>query len=276
MVLENLANFRLTKEHWTVAVGFGFFVNLVSFIIAAIIFEPAAGLVALFLTSAAVFPLVNKSFEVEESRDVYGHNSFFTRHSDALKVYAGLFLGVLLSTSLVYFIYGADKTPEIFQFQLAALESTGIQDRATGAAIGGEVFNKIFVNNIRVAMVSFFLSIIFGAAAIFVITWNASVIAVFVGMIAKSNAGIFSTLGAIGTPLAFVYGLFTGIGSIAFHGIPEIASYFISALAGGIISVGLIRENINSDRFRKVLKDGVLLMVMSVLLLFVAASIEAY
>jgi len=276
MVLENLTNFQLAKEHWSRAVMFGFFVNIISFTVATVIFEPAAGLVALFLTSAAAFPIVNKSFEVEEGLDVYGHGGFFKRHADVLKIYSGLFLGILLSTSMIYFVSDTGKTADIFQFQLSALESTSIKDRATGSAISGEVFNTILTNNIKVAFVSFLLSVVFGAAAIFIITWNASVIAVFVGMVAKASTGVFSSFGTIGTPLAFLYGIIAATGSIALHGIPEIFSYFISALAGGIISVGLLREEINSERFRRVLKDGVMLMTVAVLMIFVAAAIEAY
>jgi len=59
-------------------------------------------------------------------------------------------------------------------------------------------------------------SLIFGAGAIFVLAWNASVIAAAIGIFTKSE---LSSL-----PIALI--------RYMIHGIPEIASYFIVALAG--------------------------------------------
>ncbi|MBI1972065.1 MAG: stage II sporulation protein M, partial [Candidatus Aenigmarchaeota archaeon] len=104
----------------------------------------------------------------------------------------------------------------------------------------------------------------------------ASVIAVFIGILAKAAATPFLGYGAIAAPLAFLYGFVTASGSVALHGIPEIMSYFVAGLAGGIISTGLEKEKISSGRFHRVAKDGILLFMLAVLLIFVAAAIEAY
>ena len=275
MVLENLTDLQRLKKHWYRVFAFGFFVNTVALISASVIFEPAAGLVSLFLVSAAAFPLINKMFEAEEMMDVYGGSDFFGRHAEILKIYSGFFVGVLISTSAVYFAMDQERANSMFSFQLSALKTSSISDRTTGAALSAETFNEILFNNIKVATVSFLLSIIFGAAAVFVVTWNASVIAVFVGILAKAATPLFG-YGVIAAPLAFLYGLLTASGAIAFHGIPEIMSYFVAGLAGGIISTGLEKEKINSGGFRRVAKDGILLFFVAILLIFVAAAIEAY
>ncbi|MBI3413305.1 MAG: stage II sporulation protein M [Candidatus Aenigmarchaeota archaeon] len=275
MVLENIADFELIKKNWSRVFVFGFFVNTVSTITASIIFEPAAGLVALFLVSAAAFPLMNRMFEEEEAMDVYGQPSFFARHAKILKIYSGFFLGVLLSTSLAYFAMDAAHANNTYRFQLSALRSASINDRATGAALEPQTFDKILLNNMRVAAISFLLSVIFGAAAVFIVSWNASVIAVFIGILAKAAAAPFG-FGVLSAPGAFFYGLFSAAGTIALHGIPEVMSYFVAGLAGGIISVGLSKEKINTDRFYRVAKDGATLFSLAILLIFVAAAIEAY
>ncbi len=276
MVLENLTDFRPGKNHLAAVILFGFLANTASVITATIIFDPAASLVSLFLVSAMAFPLISKAFETEEGLDVYGSPHFIERHADVLKIYSGFFIGVMISTSMFYFALDQPRADELFRFQLSALGSAEIGDRATGQAVGGAVFNGILVNNTKVAIISFLVSVVFGAAAVFVITWNASVIAVFVGMLAKTSVASFSSLGLLGTPIAFFYGLTVGVGSIALHGIPEIMSYFVAALAGGLISVGLSREKLNSARFRKVAEDGIILLALALFMIFVAAAIESY
>lgn len=276
MVLENLADLRRLKKHWYGVFVFGVFVNTASLISASVIFEPAAGLVSLFLVSAAAFPLINKIFEVEEMLDVYGSPSFFERHAEILKIYSGFFFGVLISTSAAYFAMDQERANNTFSFQLSALKASSISDRTTGAALSTQTFNEILFNNIKVATVSFVLSIIFGAAAVFIVAWNASVIAIFIGILAKAAAAPFFGYGIVAAPLAFFYGLLTASGAIALHGIPEIMSYFVAGLAGGIISMGLEKEKINSGRFYRVAKDGILLFALALLLIFVAAAIEAY
>ncbi|MBI2085037.1 MAG: stage II sporulation protein M [Candidatus Aenigmarchaeota archaeon] len=276
MVLENLTDFESSKNHWGRVFAFGFFVNTVSLVVASIIFEPAAGLVALFLVSAAAFPLMSKIFEAEETIDVSGGGHFLERHGKMLKIYSGFFMGVLLSTSISYFSMDQAHANDVFSFQLSALKSSHIGDRTTGAAFDASTFNVILVNNLRVAFISFAVSMLFGAAAVFIVTWNASVIAVFAGILAKASAMPLAGYGVVASPLAFLFGLFSATGSIALHGIPEIMSYFVAGLAGGIISTGIEKEKLNSERFRKVAKDGVILFTIAILMIFVAAAIESY
>jgi stage II sporulation protein M len=103
-------------------------------------------------------------------------------------------------------------------------------------------------------------SLIFGAGAIFVLAWNASVIAAAVGIFAKSN---LSDL-----PL--------GIARFMIHGLPEIAAYFIAALAGGIVSVAVIKHDIRSEKFWNILQDSLNLLILAVIVLFIAALIEVF
>ncbi|MBI4176932.1 MAG: stage II sporulation protein M [Candidatus Aenigmarchaeota archaeon] len=276
MVLERLTDYQLMRKSWRRVFSFGFFVNVVSLVAAGSVFEPAAGLVSLFFVSAVAFPLVNKMFEVEESVDVNGGTDFFGRHTEVLKIYSSFFAGVLLSTTAVYFSMDQTSANAVFGFQLSALKSSAIADRVTGASFSPEIFDAVLGNNLKVAAVSFLLSVIFGAAAVFVIAWNASVIAVFVGILTKSSVVAFSGLGLAAAPVAFFYGLATSVGTIALHGVPEIMSYFVAALAGGIISVGMEKEKLNSGRFGRVVKDGALLFALAVLLIFVAAAVESY
>ena len=103
-------------------------------------------------------------------------------------------------------------------------------------------------------------SLIFGAGAIFILAWNASVISAAIGIFSESS------LSAL--PL--------GIGRYMIHGTPEIGAYFVGALAGGIISVAVIKHDIYSEKFWVILQDSLNLVIVSVVLLFIAALIEVF
>ena len=103
-------------------------------------------------------------------------------------------------------------------------------------------------------------SLIFGAGAIFVLAWNASVIAAAIGIFAQNKIA--------GIPL--------GLTRYMIHGIPEIAAYFMTALAGGMFGVGFLRHGIKDTRFIRVLENAVLLLFLSIIVLILAAFIEVY
>ena len=60
------------------------------------------------------------------------------------------------------------------------------------------------------------------------------------------------------------------------HGLPEIAAYFITALAGGILGVGFIRNGIKSKKFVRVLENVIILIFVSLVILVLAGLIEVY
>jgi len=137
------------------------------------------------------------------------------------------------------------------------VESTG---KTTGFLTSREKLIAIFTNNIYVLMFTLIFSLIFGAGAIFILAWNASVI--------SAAVGIFSQSSLASMPL--------GIARYMIHGIPEIGAYFIGALAGGIISIAIIRHDIRNDKFWSILQDSLNLIILAVIVLFVAAIIEVF
>ncbi len=57
------------------------------------------------------------------------------------------------------------------------------------------------------------------------------------------------------------------------HGLLEIAAYFVAGLAGGIISIALIKHNLEND---KVLVDALDLVLLSLGILLIAGLVEVY
>jgi uncharacterized membrane protein SpoIIM required for sporulation len=67
-----------------------------------------------------------------------------------------------------------------------------------------------------------------------------------------------------------------GLARYMIHGIPEIAAYFVGALAGGIISVAIIRRDLKGERMWRIFQDALILMLIAVAILIVAGLIEVY
>jgi uncharacterized membrane protein SpoIIM required for sporulation len=138
------------------------------------------------------------------------------------------------------------------------------------AAVQPGNFERYLFNNTQVMFLFFILSVLFGAGAIFILAWNASVIAVFVGILANK------LVPALGAPMAYVYGVGAGLGSIALHGVPEIAGYFFAGVAGGILSVGLLREKFMSKEFKEMAKDSLIWIGIGEGLIILGAFLEAF
>ncbi len=80
--------------------------------------------------------------------------------------------------------------------------------------------------------------------------------------------GIFSKANLAALPF--------GIARYMIHGLPEIAAYFLAALAGGIVSVAIIKHDTKSERFWSILQDSLNLIIIAVVILFLAALIEVF
>jgi uncharacterized membrane protein SpoIIM required for sporulation len=124
-------------------------------------------------------------------------------------------------------------------------------------------FWSIFVNNILVALSVLIFSLLFGAGVIFIIAWNASIVA---SVIAYSSKYLIS-----GLPL--------GLLRFLVHGIPEIAAYFCVAMAGGMASLALMssmKKNLSKDKLSTVIRRSLNLVLIAFVILVIAALIEIY
>jgi uncharacterized membrane protein SpoIIM required for sporulation len=208
--------------------------------------------------------------EEEETEQVEGFFGVWKMHSDALYAFMWLFLGFIVAFSLLNNVL---QDPILFNAQVetyCAINSPGgvedcvLRNSFSSAAIGAVTkemrFLSIISNNIYVMIFTLIFSLIFGAGAIFVLAWNASVIAAAIG--------IFTGYDWKEIPI--------GISRYMIHGFPEIASYFVTALAGGIFGVGVIRNGIKNKIFLRILENTVMLLFIAILLLIIAAIIEVY
>ncbi len=259
MVLESLVSIReALKKPYNVFIV-GILVTAISMLVSYYVFHQSVGLFTVFLISIASAPFVNRLLryaehvsEVEITTENYFDFSFWERHKRIIKVYVAFFLGVIVTMSLAYLILPQQKVEKIFQDQINEINI--IRGRFTF----GDKFTDIVVNNISVLALSFLFSFLFGSGAVFILSWNASVLAAAIGIASQSFGGMK------GLPLAIL--MFFPHGSL------EILAYFIGGIAGGIASAAITRRK--SVKPMLVIEDSMKLMVVAVMLLIIAGLIE--
>ena len=277
MVLESLIGpSKAKKKPWDVFI-IALLYSFVAVVLSTALFPEQASILTIALITILFIPFIQKTFRREEKKDVLiaekkaKPTNLYERHKDVIVTYTLIFLGVIVAFSAVFTFlpqYGNIFDLQIAQPTLSQYATTKITGLASDPTY---LFIKYVLNNSRVMILAFILSALLGTGAIFVLSWNASVIAVFVGL--KAINPLISS--GSGTFAAFFIGLPSGLISITLHGIPEIAAYFLAGIAGGILSVGIIREKIESIEFRAVFKDALVVMIMAEVVIIFAAFLEA-
>lgn len=133
----------------------------------------------------------------------------------------------------------------------------------------------IMMNNIKLLIFIFFTSFIFAAGSLFILAWNASIIGVYIGENALKYAALMNVpfVSKIG---AYLFSIFYSIGQIFFHGMLEFVGFFIAAIAGGVISVAVIKHQLFSKKFNKIALETLAIFMLSAALIIIAAYIETF
>ena len=242
------------------------------------IFKEYASIMIILFTVMLCLPFIYYLIAYEEKKDLVlkKERKLLKEHGKALAALSFLFLGLLVGYSLAALILPSDIAKLNFESQMhtycsinmpydikscvdyVAEGKISLSKPSFSLSSAMERFFNIFINNIYVLLFALLFSFIFGSGAIFILTWNASVIAVAIASLAKArNFG-----------LAFAHYML--------HGLPEIAAYFIAGLAGGIISIAIIRHDYKSKDFWIVLQDSLDLIIIAILFLILAGFIEVF
>jgi uncharacterized membrane protein SpoIIM required for sporulation len=233
------------------------------------------GILVITFTVICSLPFMYYIVRLEEGKDIEINNEgkLIKEHTKAINALMWLFLGFVIAFSFWYLllptytgvnfnaqikVFCQINSPDIFE---SCIKQNGLDIGASGHVTSSEsALLGIITNNIYVLIFTILFSLIFGAGAIFILAWNASVIAVAMGIFAKSH----------------IFNLPIALARYMIHGIPEIGAYFIGALAGGIISVAVIRRDMEGERKWKILEDALVLVILSVSILIIAGLIEVY
>lgn len=267
MVFESLVNPMKAEKHPWEMLPIGIVYSSVAVIMSIFIFREYASLVMIFLTVLASVPFMYAAVKMEEKKDlVIKEKKFLIKeHGRTLSFFMYLFLGFVISFSLWHSFLPEDMIDDLFQVQIKEIQKVSDIDVTGDAVSAVGIFGNIFMNNLMVMLFSLLFAFFYGVGAIFVLTWNASIIGAAIGEFIRAEIG-----------RNFFVSFSAGLLRYSLHGIPEMLAYFMAGLAGSIISIAIIRHDFGSGKFRRILTDSLDMIFLSVLVLFVAAIIEVF
>ena len=273
MVLELLFNpFALKSKPWEVFFV-GFFYSFVALGLSYLVFREAAGLLTVFLIVISTLPILYTTIKREEELDLKYDKEWtiLKEHTKVLVFLIVLFLGITVALATAYVFLPETVVDSTFDIQKQAIVNVNlnVQEGITGNVAKASLFGSILFNNMKVLFFCLVFSFLYGTGALFILTWNASVVAAAIGSLFKTQVANAASMGVTGYFGAAMFSFFRYMT----HGIFEMASYFVAGLAGGIISIALIKHNLKNDR---VLLDSLNLVVISLALLFLAGVVEVY
>ena len=273
MVLESLGQpVRLEKKPSEL-----FFLTFSYCIIAILlsiwVFPQYAGLTMVFFTVMAAIPMMMKMIMFEEKKLFIRRRS--ETHKDTLMFFVALFLGMVAAYTLFFVMMPEETVKTLFNIQISTINgiNTHVAETISGKFLG-DIFPLIVLNNLKVMVFALLFSFIYGSGAIFILTWNASVISVAIGTVIReiiSNAAV--SAGAVGIG-SYFSAVSIGLSRYLLHGIPEIGAFFIAGLAGGLISIGMLRYELFDEHFDLIIKDALFLTIVAAILIVFAAMIE--
>ena len=259
-----LFNPKKARRHPLEMLFIGMFYSTLSILLSIWIFPEYSSIVMVFFTVISCLYVVQGAIKLEEGKEFeYKSEVWLLReHARTIEFLLMLFFGFVFSYVFWTIVLPGEKVLMIFSLQASVVE--GIRNMvATGNSISDTTFFIILWNNLKVMIISLIFAFFYGAGAIFVLVWNASVMGYVIGEITRNQLGIAAL------PFAFL--------KYFLHGIPEMLAYLVIALAGGIIYVSLWKGDLfDKTRVKKILLDTFVLLVVSVVLLVVAAFIEVF
>ncbi len=276
-MLEMLLNpKRSEKRPWELFfVGFiyaGLSVILVSWIFSGdVVLSQYSGILIVTFTVMFSMPYIYYMIKMKEEEEEEEEFNLWKSHGKTIYALLWLFLGFIIAFSIFYIALGSVDNYQAqietycsinnpTNYDSCAREHGVITGKVTGGFSKRDMFWGIFANNLYVMIFTVVFSIIFGAGGIFILAWNASVISGAMVIFAKKD----------------IWGLPLSLARYMIHGLPEIASYFIGTLAGGIIGLAIVRKEFKKEKFWDIMHDTLLLIIAGIILLVIAGLIEVY
>ena len=199
MVLEDFITPQKAERHPFELFIIGFIYATVAIFISVWIFKQYSSLVMVFLTVVASIPLMYNTLKHEEQVDMVlpTERSRLREHSRVVAFLIFLFLGMLIAFSFWFVVLPPNLVELMFHSQVETINT--INARITGMAYSEtSILFQILMNNIKVLLFTIFFAFFYGAGALFILTWNASVIAAAIGTFIRNNiANYASSLGYI-------------------------------------------------------------------------------
>ena len=276
MVLEHIFPEDWLERKGRYAFLLGVLYSVIGVGISYVLFRGDPALPAVAFTSLLLLPELYKIFSIEERKESLEQNITFKAlwrdDVELLRIYIFLFLGIIFVYAIGTMMLPTFETNTLFREQLEVRFGQGFAGNAVASGSGGffslDLFFSLLKNNFMVMLAIFFMALLTGDGAIFLITWNASVWGTIFGITAK-NAAAFTG----GNALI----VFATIMIIVFpHMMIEAICYFLAAISGSVISKDVLLEEFASHRFWEVFGFNLYLLLFALIFLLLGAGVETF
>ena len=263
-MLEQLYSAKFLKEKPAYAFLLGVAYSAIGIGAALLLFPQDPALISVLIISVLFLPSLYKLSRMEEREELKEKGIFqaIIRQKQFIKVYFYAFFGMLVTFAFFSTILPSLASNFLFKQQLAILGNSG------GAVFSSGLFLGLLINNFKVMLLCFSVSLFFGNGSIFLIAWNASVWGTIFGNIAKAGA-----LFAGKNPLIY---LVLVLISVLPHVILEVGSYIFATISGAEISEGTLREKFGSSRMQRLLYINLVILLLAIIILLFGASVETF
>ncbi|MDO8480185.1 MAG: stage II sporulation protein M [Nanoarchaeota archaeon] len=258
----------------------GILYNTIAVFLALWIFNKQASFAAVFFTVLAAVPLIYNTLKFEEAKDLKtdSEKTLLHEHNRAIWILSAFFLGVVVSSVAWYVFLPQETVNSAFAEQIKTISQINnqVSSNVTGFAASPDLLFRIFFNNLKVTIFTVLFAFIYCVGSVFIFTWNATVIAVAIGNSIRGGLAEAATSAGLAKAAEYFGAFSYGFLRYAIHGIPEILAYFYAGIAGGIISVAVIRNHFSGSHASTILLDASELLLISLGFLVVGAVFEVY
>ncbi|MFH0863041.1 MAG: stage II sporulation protein M [Candidatus Altiarchaeota archaeon] len=278
MVLESIVVPERWLHHPMRMLVIGLVYSLLGIMLGILLFGRYASVAGIFLTTIPLVVIWYHAIYDEErkSMEKSTEHMHLAQYKHILWFFIFLFVGMVFAYSLWFTFMPLALVTVSTAIQIDTIYSIQNQFAATGAStLDTNDLVVILLNNLRVLLFCIIFSFVYGAGAIFILSWNASVIGVAIGNMGREGLARLGQLGQSPSIMTYFSVLPVSI-SYLIHGLPEVVSYFFGILAGGIISEAVVCHHYREPEFWRVIKDSSSLILVSLMILLLAALIEVY
>jgi uncharacterized membrane protein SpoIIM required for sporulation len=248
MVLEKLISPDHYRNSYFKSTLFGILITVIGLTLGYNLFPNDASLASIFFILIAAVPFFRTLMVQEERAEKTSHNlrQMLSRNKYAFEYFFFFYAGIFIT----YFV-GALVLPDQMHSALFG-NQFGVFSSVLGGFASQNHFYAILFNNLKIVILALILSLIYGAGALMILTWNASVLGVF---LAAQGANLWKFLP---------------------HASLEFLGFFAASIAGGILSAGIENHDINSKNFKHVFQDAAVLTIGGLIVILIAAYVEVY
>ncbi|RDD52436.1 stage II sporulation protein M [Nanoarchaeota archaeon NZ13-N] len=224
----------------------------------------SSGILVITFSMIPLMEVINRLLEKEILKfSTDSRINIIIRHRELILSYFSIFFASIFACYISYIFF-----PNLFKQQIKAVYEIGQEAISYGYSFRKDAFfSFILINNLKVLMLFFTLSVIFGAGSIYLLLWNSSIIGTFLGMKAEGYSG----------SLIFKYVFYPlySLLRILPHGILEFLGYFLASLSGGILAISLL-SNRDKESLQQIVSDSLLLFLFSIFFIVIGAFVEAF